>query len=133
MASSDKKRSGSGNFPPNPHQWGAERNGLGFRSRFNLRLDEPLRPFTRELPNATVLATRGELGLFISQPLLVGLFGVHRKKWSAITIPCDGEFIVIMNDSEHHPSPDLASAFQGYGASVILWSERDRHAQQLAA
>lgn len=43
------------------------------------------------------------------------------------------QFIVIMNDAEQQPSPDLASAFQGYGAAVIPWSARDRHAQQLAA
>jgi len=43
------------------------------------------------------------------------------------------QFIVIMNDSEQIPSADLTSAFHGYGASVILWSARDKHAQQLAA
>lgn len=43
------------------------------------------------------------------------------------------QFIVFMNDAEVRPSPDLTSAFQGYGASVILWSSRDKYAQQLAA
>jgi hypothetical protein len=98
MASNGKRRSGSGKFPPNPTQWDAERNGLSFRSRFGVRLDEPLRPFTRVLPKVAVVGTRLELLEYgVEEQQLKKLFGVGRKQWSGMTIPCDDEFIVVMN------------------------------------
>jgi Domain of unknown function DUF1829/Domain of unknown function DUF1828 len=45
----------------------------------------------------------------------------------------NSKFVVILNDSEQHLSSDLTSAFEGYGVSVVPWSARDKHAQQLAA
>jgi hypothetical protein len=99
MALSGKKRSGSGSFPPNPTQWDAERNGMAFRSRFGVRPEEPLKPFSRKVPSAILVQTRQELGEHVDEALLVVLFGVHHKKWSAMTIPCEGAFVIIMNET----------------------------------
>jgi len=99
MASRGKRQSGSGKFPPNPTQWDAERNGLAFRERFGLRVDEPLRPFKRSLANVMVVATRRELAEYADDVLLKKLFGPHRNCWSGMTIPCDGHFIIIMNET----------------------------------
>jgi hypothetical protein len=97
MASGGKKRSGGGNFPPNPTQWPAERNGLAFRSRYGLNPQVALCPFERRLANVRVIATRNELAEFVDSRLIDHLLGSARNRWSGMTIPCDGEFIIVMN------------------------------------
>jgi Zn-dependent peptidase ImmA (M78 family) len=99
MASSGKKQSESGRFPPNPTQWDAERNGLKLRADFDRPPEEPLKPFTLSLPNVFVLATRRELDGLVDQDLLILLFGAHRDKWSGMTIPRDDHFIVVLNET----------------------------------
>jgi hypothetical protein len=97
MASNARGRGASGNYPPNPTQWGAERNGITFRNRFRLTGHEPLKPFLRTLPGATVLATREQLSEFVDDNSLKLLLGKHAHVWSGATIPCDDEFIVVIN------------------------------------
>lgn len=101
MASRGKRKSGRSEFPPNPTQWNAERHGLHFRERFALAADEPLRPFGLQLPTVVVVATRDALAEFVDQNTLKRLLGRHRGKWSGMTIPCDDEFIVVINATHH--------------------------------
>jgi Zn-dependent peptidase ImmA (M78 family) len=44
-----------------------------------------------------VLETREELGEFVDDELLTLLLEKHARTWSGMTIPCDGEFVVVMN------------------------------------
>ena len=113
MALSSKTQNGSGSFPPNPTQWDAERNGMKFRQEFGLRPEEPLKPFKRMLPNVVVLASRQQLGQFVDERLLLGLFGAHRNKWSGMTIPCESVFIIIMNVT-HPPTRQNATLMEEY-------------------
>lgn len=97
MALSGKKQSGGGKFPPNPSQWDAERNGMKFRSRFGLRPDTPLRPFDRKLPSVSLISSREELTELVDEDLVDKLLGTARQNWSGMTIPCDDEYIIVMN------------------------------------
>lgn len=118
MGSSGKNTRGSSNFPPNPRQWGAERNGLGFRARFGLSKSEALCPFQLSLPNVTLLATAEDLREFVQEELLETLFGEHSKKWSGMTIPCDGGFIVVMNET-HAKTRQNATLMEEYFHIVL--------------
>lgn len=114
MASSEKKkRKSSGKFPPNPKQWPAEKNGINFRARFGMGGDEPLRPFERMLDGVEVVATLDSLAEFVGERDLLKLLGVHRRKWSGMTIPCDGEHIVVMNPT-HHPHRQNATLMEEF-------------------
>lgn len=101
MGLSGKKQSGGGRFPPNPSQWDAERNGMRFRSRFGLGPDTPLRPFDRKLPSVSLISSRTQLVELVDEDLLDKLLGSARQNWSGMTIPCDDEYIIVMNPT--HP------------------------------
>ena len=113
MASSGKKSRGNSPFPPNPSQWPAERNGMAFRSRFGRNSETPLRPFEVNLPSVTLLATLDDLREFVDEEVLTELFGVHRRKWSGMTIPIDDEYIVIMNQT-HAMTRQSATLMEEY-------------------
>lgn len=94
-----KRKGGKGKFPPNPNQWDAERNGLKFRSDVGLDEDVALNPY--ELPpptNVELVATRKALAELVDSSLVDVLYEVHGRRWSGMTIPCDDDFVVVMNE-----------------------------------
>ncbi len=93
-----KKVSG---LPPNPDQWQPERNGLAFRSRFGVAHGVPLRPFdiVKLIPDVHVLGQE-ELSALLLPATLAAVFGPLRDRWSAATVPMNGDgFVIIMNDT----------------------------------
>jgi hypothetical protein len=96
-----KGRRGKGLFPPNPKQWGNERNGLDLRSALGCPLDSalPHESAFALLPNVTVLP-HGEL--LVAQEHIDYFRGVRAGSWSGMAVPFDdGSVLVLYNDA--HP------------------------------
>lgn len=45
----------------------------------------------------------------------------------------DSRLLVFLNDAEKTPSADVLAAFRQYDVDAILWSDREKHAAELAA
>jgi hypothetical protein len=99
MVSPKAKRQRS-NYPPNPKQWPAERNGLKFREDFDIPLKEPLRPFDVQMQmNNVVLLRQNDLAELVDPNTLNQAYGPSRNKWDAATFRIDDRFIIIVNDT----------------------------------
>ena len=104
------------NFPPNPAQWKAERNGLDFRQRFGITADVPLRPFDFEtkLPGVRVLRRRDLEQRVSSTESLAQAFGPSNDKWSGVTILLGtAGFAIILNDN-HAQTRQHATLMEEY-------------------
>jgi hypothetical protein len=89
-------------FPPNPLQWGAERNGLALRSHFDKPLHLPLQPFeiAKNIDGVTLLSQE-QFESVIGEECAARLFGVHRRSWSGFVVPVEGWNVVVINST--HP------------------------------
>jgi len=96
-----KARKRRSSLPPNPAQWQPERNGIAFRQQFHVPPDGPLRPFELwpRIPRLWLLR-RQDLEGKASSGDLSQIFVVSRHRWSAVTLPLNGDgHIIIMNDT----------------------------------
>ena len=108
-----RRKSEKGTFPPNPNQWDAERIGINLRLEFEIPPDGPLRPFGISIPNTTLLKSRLDVEEFIDESLSEILFEEIGNQWSGMTIPCDDEFIVIVNET-HSANRNAATLMEEY-------------------
>ena len=102
-------------YPPNPAQWPAERNGMAFRQRFDVAVHVPLKPLTLgpRIPGVK-LVSRAELEAIAAPEDVAELFGPARDRWSGITIPLpDGNHLVILNDT-HAATRQNATVMEEY-------------------
>ena len=86
------------NFPPNPNQWNAERNGLALRSRFSRPAPLPLEPFeiARQFDGVELVA-KARLADLLGASCTGELFGRSRDKWSGFVVPVDGLNLIVIN------------------------------------
>ncbi|MEO1530081.1 MAG: ImmA/IrrE family metallo-endopeptidase [Planctomycetota bacterium] len=102
-----------GSYPPNPKQWGPETHGINLRLSFDVASDSVLRPLDLEVPNTTLLHGRSEIEAYVDADFCEKLFGPLRTKWSGMTVPCDGHFVVLLNGS-HSPRRNAVTLMEEY-------------------
>jgi hypothetical protein len=95
-----RNKAGKIEFPPNPTQWDAERNGHSLRAHFGKALHLPLEPFdvANRTPNVRLLV-REEVEPIVGSECATSLFGVHRRSWSGFVVPVNGSHFIVLNST----------------------------------
>lgn len=95
-----RNKTGQSKFPPNPKEWGAERNGLSIRTAFEKAIHLPLEPFDiAGRTQGVKLLTRDEFEDVIGDSCAEALFTTHRAKWSGFVVPVDALNLIVLNST----------------------------------